>query len=114
MKRFFAPYTQVRMWTETLHLLCDLPAGIAWFVFVIVGLSLGVGLVPLALIGLVILAATVAGGRLIGVIERNRARALLGLQVPHRPRDCSLRAPGQSFARTCRISLAGRVSVTAC
>ena len=38
----------------------DLPAGIAWFVFIIVGLSLGVGLVPLALIGLVILAATVA------------------------------------------------------
>jgi signal transduction histidine kinase len=82
MKRLFAPYTQARTWLATLHLLCDLPAGIAWFVFVVVGLSLGAGLVPLALIGLVILAATVYGGRLIGVVERNRAQALLGLQVP--------------------------------
>jgi signal transduction histidine kinase len=82
MKRLFAPYTHARMWLETLHLLFDLPAGIAWFVFIVVGLSLGVGLIPLALIGLVILAATVYGGRLIGVVERNRARALLGLQVP--------------------------------
>jgi signal transduction histidine kinase len=82
MKRLFAPYTQVRMWLETLHLLFDLPVGIAWFVFVVVGLSVGVGLIPLALIGLVILAATVYGGRLIGVIERSRARALLGLEVP--------------------------------
>jgi signal transduction histidine kinase len=82
MKRLFAPYTKSRLWLETAHLMCDLPAGIAWFVFVVVGLSLGVGLVPLALIGLVILAATVYGGRLIGAVERNRARALLGLQVP--------------------------------
>jgi signal transduction histidine kinase len=82
MKRYFAPYTETRMWLQTLHLLCDLPAGIAWFVFVVVGLSLGVGLIPLALIGLVILAATVYCGRLIGTVERSRAEALLGLQVP--------------------------------
>ena len=92
MKRLFAPYTQARTWLETLHLLCDLPAGIAWFVFIVVGLSVGVGLVPLALIGLVILAATVYCGRLIGVIERNRARALLGLEVP--PPAARLRPEG--------------------
>jgi signal transduction histidine kinase len=82
MKRYFAPYTQTRMWLETLHLLCDLPAGIAWFVFVVVGLSLGVGLIPLALVGLVVLAATVYCGRLIGTVERSRAEGLLGLEVP--------------------------------
>jgi signal transduction histidine kinase len=82
MKRLFAPYATARMWLETLHLLCDLPVGIAWFVFVVVGLSVGVGLVPLALIGLVILAGTVYGGRLIGKAERARALGLLGLQVP--------------------------------
>ena len=82
MKRFFTPYTRARMWLETLHLLFDLPVGIAWFVLIVVGLSLGVGLIPFALIGLVILGATVYGGRLIGVVERSRAHALLGLEVP--------------------------------
>jgi signal transduction histidine kinase len=82
MKRLFAPYTHARMWLETLHLVFDLPAGIAWFVFIVVGLSLGVGLLPLALVGLVILAATVFSGRLIGIVERARASALLGIDVP--------------------------------
>jgi signal transduction histidine kinase len=65
-----------------LHLLLDLPFGIAWFTIVITGLSLGVGLVFVALIGLVVLAATVFAGRLIGIVERARASTLLGLEVP--------------------------------
>ena len=81
MKRYFAPFTKARTWTETLHLLLDLPLGIAWFTIVVVGLSLGVGLVVLALIGLFILAATVFAGRLIGIVERARAKALLGLDT---------------------------------
>jgi signal transduction histidine kinase len=81
MKRIFAPLAQGRTWSETLHLLLDLPFGIAWFTIVITGLSLGVGLVFVALIGLVVLAATVFGGRLIGIVERARAAALLGITV---------------------------------
>ena len=39
MKRYFAPFTKARTWTETLHLLLDLPLGIAWFT-IVVGLSM--------------------------------------------------------------------------
>ncbi len=82
MKRLFAPLARARTWSETLHLLLDLPLGIAWFTIVVTGLSLGAGLVVLALIGLVVLVATVFAGRLIGIVERARARALLGIEVP--------------------------------
>jgi signal transduction histidine kinase len=85
MKRFFAPLTQARTWSTALHLLLDLPFGIAWFVITVVGLSVGAGLVVVALVGLIILAATVFAGRLIGIVERARADALLGLQVPPPP-----------------------------
>jgi signal transduction histidine kinase len=82
MKQIFAPLAKARTWSASLHLMLDMPFGIAWFVIAIVGLSVGVGLVVVALVGLVILAATVFAGRLIGIVERARASALLGLQVP--------------------------------
>jgi len=87
MKRLFAPLADGRTWSASLHLLLDLPFGIAWFVITVVGLSLGVGLVPLALVGLVVLMATVALGRVISSVERARAKALLGVTVlPPQPR----------------------------
>ena len=71
-----------------MHLLLDLPFGIVWFVVIVVGLSLGVGLIPLALVGLVIVAVTVYAGRVIGIVERTRAGALLGVHVdPPPPRS---------------------------
>ena len=85
VKRLFAPLTHARTWSASLHLLLDLPFGIAWFVIVVVGLSLGVGLVPLALIGLVVLAVTVFAGRIIGIVERAHAGALLGVHVDPPP-----------------------------
>ena len=81
MKQLFAPLARARTWSETLHLLLDLPLGIAWFTIAVTGLSLGAGLVVLALIGLVVLVATVFAGRLIGIVERARAAALLGVEV---------------------------------
>jgi signal transduction histidine kinase len=85
MKRLLAPLAKARTWSASLHLLLDMPLGIAWFVIAIVGLSVGVGLVALALVGLAILAATVFAGRLIGIVERTRADALLGIQVTPPP-----------------------------
>jgi signal transduction histidine kinase len=85
MKHYFAPYTKARTWSGMLFLLLDLPLGIAWFTIVVVGLSVGVGLVVVALTGLFVLAATVFAGRLIGIVERARAKALLGLDVPPPP-----------------------------
>lgn len=81
MKKIFGPVFRGRTWAATLHLLLDLPFGIAWFTIVVLGLSLGAGLIPLMLIGLPILAATVLIGRAIGGVERTRARALLGASV---------------------------------
>lgn len=87
MKKLFGPAFSVRTWAETLHLLLDLPLGITWFTIVVTGLSLGGGLVPLALVGLAILAGMVMFGRVIGVAERARARALLSTTVtPPAPR----------------------------
>ncbi len=85
MKRLFAPLARSRTWSETLHLLLDLPLGITWFTIVVTGLSLGAGLVVLALIGIVVLVATVFAGRLIGIVERARARVLLGIDVAPPP-----------------------------
>ena len=85
MKRIFAPLAQARTWSASLHLLLDMPLGIAWFVIAIVGLSVGVSLVVVALVGLVILAATVFAGRLIGIVERARAETFLGVKVSPPP-----------------------------
>jgi signal transduction histidine kinase len=81
LRRIFGPLASARTWAETFHLLLDLPLGIAWFTIVVTGLSLGAGLVPLMLIGLLVLAVTVLIGRLIGIVERARAAAFLGTDV---------------------------------
>ena len=60
-------------------------SSIAWFVIAIVGLSVGVSLVVVALVGLVILAAAVFAGRLIGIVERARAEMFLGVKVSPPP-----------------------------
>jgi signal transduction histidine kinase len=100
MKRLFAPLVRARTWAASLHLLIDLPFGIAWFTIAIVGLSVGAGLVVVALVGLVILAGTVFAGRLIGIVERARAKALLGLDVappPARTRPDGVWPAARSF-----------------
>jgi signal transduction histidine kinase len=95
MKRLFAPLVRGRTWSASLHLLLDLPFGIAWFTIVVVGLSLGVGLLPLALVGLLVLMVTVSMGRVISAVERARAQALLGVTVP--PPGPRVEAPAGSW-----------------
>ena len=43
MLRLFRPLIRARTWKETLHLLIDLPLGIAWFTIIVTGVALGVG-----------------------------------------------------------------------
>ena len=81
MKRIFGPVFRRRTWSATLHLLLDMPLSVVWFTIVVTGLSLGVGLIPLMLLGLPVMAATVLIGRAIGSAERARARALLGASI---------------------------------
>jgi signal transduction histidine kinase len=80
LRRMFGPAVQGRTWARTAHLLLNLPFGIAWFVMVVVGLSLGAGLL-ITLIGIPVLLLTLLSGRLISVVDRSRAKALLGESV---------------------------------
>ncbi len=81
MKRLIAPLLSARTWRETVHLLLDLPVGIALFTWAVTMMSLGVGL-AITVIGLPLLALTVVSGRWIGVLERWRARVFLDEEVP--------------------------------
>ncbi|WP_329135345.1 sensor domain-containing protein [Streptomyces sp. NBC_01476] len=67
-------------WREIAHLLINLFTSIVGFVYVVTTISLGAGL-SVTVIGLPLLALGLMGCRLLGGVERARARALLGVHV---------------------------------
>jgi signal transduction histidine kinase len=75
-----APF-EARTWRETLYLLLNLPVGIVTFTVIVTGFSTGFGML-ITLIGIPIIFATMYLSRGMGTIERARARALLGVDVP--------------------------------
>jgi signal transduction histidine kinase len=75
--RWYSPLFTLTPWRETLHLLADLPLGIAWFTIAITLLSVSAGM-AITIVGLPLLAVTVLVGRWFGAIDRARSRALLG------------------------------------
>ncbi|MGK5632873.1 sensor histidine kinase, partial [Streptomyces sp. URMC 123] len=78
-----------RTWREFLHVMLGLPMACLLFCYAVTTTTLGVGLL-ITFLGVPVLAAALAGCRLLGVVERARARALLRLEVadpePPRPR----------------------------
>lgn len=70
-----------RTWRETLHLILDLPLGVLSFSYVVSLLCFGLG-TAMTFLGLPILVACVGGARGFATMERARARALLGEDVP--------------------------------
>lgn len=92
---------------ESLHLLFDLGAGIAWFTIAVTMLSLSAGL-SVTLIGIPLLGATVVGFRLVGAIERVRAQLFLGhrTEAPA-PWSSTARRPDPAVASNFDNSLAG-------
>ncbi|AOT60412.1 MULTISPECIES: sensor histidine kinase [Streptomyces] len=78
------------MWKEVGHLLLNLPLSLLAFVYVTVAVAVGAAL-SVTVVGLPLLAAGLAGARLVGRVERARARGLLGVRVeepsrlPRRP-----------------------------
>src|ERR671918_2679217 len=85
-----APF-ELRTWKETIHLLLNMPIGIATFTIIITGLAVGFGLL-ITLIGIPILFALLYVSRAMGTIERVRAALLLDADVrspsrPDPPRD---------------------------
>jgi signal transduction histidine kinase len=67
-------------WREVGHLLLNLPIGILGFVYVALWLYAGV-LLSVTVIGLPLLAAGLMGSRVLGSLERGRARRLLGVRI---------------------------------
>ncbi|MFI8949118.1 sensor histidine kinase [Streptomyces sp. NPDC053750] len=74
-----APF-EARSWREFGYVLLGLPIGILLFTFAVTMVSLGAGLL-VTFLGVPVLAAALAGCRGFGMLERARARALLGLRV---------------------------------
>lgn len=68
-------------WRETLQAVLNLPVGIVAFSYVVIMLAFGLGTV-VTFIGLPVLAAAVVSSRGFAAMERARAAALLGLDVP--------------------------------
>jgi signal transduction histidine kinase len=77
----------LRTWLSLAYVVLGLPFGILTFTVTVVGLSLGVGLVPLFLIGLVVLWVTMQLVRGMAAMERARATLFLDVDLPGRPRE---------------------------
>ena len=73
-------------WFAFIHLLLNMPLGIAYFVVLVTSVSLGIGLL-ITLIGIPILIGTGWMVRTLGNIERARMNVFLGttLRNPYRP-----------------------------
>jgi signal transduction histidine kinase len=76
----FAAFADRRTWFELLYSLIGLPLGIAGFVFVVTSLSVSAGL-AVTLIGIPMLAVSIAAARGLGGIYRGLGRGLLGISV---------------------------------
>lgn len=79
--RIFGPVLQPGTYRHLLYEFISFPFGLLAFVLMISGLATGVGL-AIILVGFVILAMTLAVGRLFGRIERSLASSLLGAVFP--------------------------------
>lgn len=80
LRLFGAPF-RLRTYTNLLYLLLALPLGLAYFVFLTVGLMTGFAL-TIVWIGLPLLALTFAGSWAFAAFERQMAIHLLGAEVP--------------------------------
>jgi len=74
-----------RTWLAMVHHLVGLILGIAVFIFVIVGICLGFGLIPLALVGLPVLGVTLRFADAFARAERYRFGFFLGVRIPAWP-----------------------------
>src|SRR5262245_45064257 len=79
--RFLTAPVRARSYANLLFLALAFPLGLAYFVFLAVGWSVGLGL-TVVWVGLPILAAVVLGSFALSMFERQLAIHLLGAEVP--------------------------------
>jgi signal transduction histidine kinase len=77
LRGLVSPYT----WLATIHLLSDMPIGVATFTSMMVLLVLAVALLPVALAGVPVLFAAVYAARGWAALERLRFRLTLGVEI---------------------------------
>lgn len=80
----FGPATDGQTYLNLLYLLLGFPLSLAYFVFLVAGLSIGVSLL-IIFIGIPILIVVLEIGRGLGSLERLLARAMLDLSIPAPP-----------------------------
>jgi hypothetical protein len=81
LERLYGVFAKSQTYLNLLYLLLAFPLGLAYFVFLVTGLSLGVGLLILW-VGLLILAGVLALCWPLTLFERQMAISLLKVQIP--------------------------------
>jgi signal transduction histidine kinase len=84
-ERLPASLVSARTWLATIHLMAGLPVAIAVFTLAVTGVSVGIALLPVLLLGLPILAATAWVITGAAHFERGRYALLLGETIPPPP-----------------------------
>jgi len=82
--RVFGPVVHAQTYRHLAWALLAFPLGLIYFITTIVGISVGFGLMIVA-VGFVILALTLAVARVFATLEREMAKALLGATFEPRP-----------------------------
>jgi signal transduction histidine kinase len=100
LARFARAPRRPQTWLNLLYLLAAFPLGVAYFVVLVVGISVGAAL-AVVIVGLAILLATLAATRAMAAIERGTARALLGVPIAQ-PADRRDLRPLQRIGRWLR------------
>ena len=86
LTRFFGVVARPQTWLGILFHVLAFPLGLFYFVFLVTGLSVGVGLV-VVWVGIPILLVVAGAWWLFGAFERLQAHYLLGADVPPAPRE---------------------------
>lgn len=84
--RFVGVVRRPRTWLGVLYHWLAFPLGLFYFIFLVTGLSVGVGLVVIW-VGIPILLVVAGAWWLFGAFERWQARVMLGADVPSSPRE---------------------------
>lgn len=78
---FFAVVGEGKTWRNAAYLLLAFPLGLSYFIFMVVGLSLGVGLIVLV-VGIPLLTGVFMAAYALGELERLTTNQMLGLDIP--------------------------------
>lgn len=95
LRRFFGIYGDVHAWTALFYMLLSLLTGIFYFVFVVTGLALSLGL-SILIIGLPFFVAFIGMARVLSLAEGRLVEAVTGERMPRRARPTT---PGGLLAR---------------